>query len=61
MINDSPEKIITKKQVCEKIRFYYNTEKHVGEILSKMVKKGYIKRLNPGCSPSAAACVQYNK
>lgn len=48
LINESPDKQVTKKSVCEVIQFYYNTEKHVGEILSRMVKMGMIKRIKPG-------------
>lgn len=40
--------VVTKKQVCEVIRYYYNTEKHVGDILSRMVKKNILKRIKPG-------------
>lgn len=48
MINESANKEITKKQVCERIRFYHNTEHHVGEILSRMVKMAYIRRIKNG-------------
>lgn len=39
---------ITKKQACDLIRYYCNTEKHVGDILSRMVKSNLLKRLKPG-------------
>ncbi|WP_418360194.1 hypothetical protein [Sphingobacterium detergens] len=39
---------ITKKEACALIPFYHNTDKHVGVILSRMVKSGMIIRLKPG-------------
>lgn len=48
MINDAPDNIITKQDVCKVIRFYNNTEHYVGEILSRMVKMGYIRRIKNG-------------
>lgn len=51
------ETILSKKEIIERgqIRYYYNTEKHVGDTLSRMVKnqllvrvkKGYYKRGSP--------------
>ncbi len=43
--NDS---IITKKQACDLIPFYINTAKHVGDILSRMVKAGMLIRVKLG-------------
>lgn len=39
---------ITKKQACELIPFYYNTAKHVGDILSRMVKNKMLIRVKNG-------------
>lgn len=40
---------ITKKEAMELIdTHYYNGEKHVGEVLSKMVKAGLLIREKPG-------------
>lgn len=39
---------ITKKQACKLIPFYINTEKHVGDILSRMVKSGMLIRVKLG-------------
>ena len=51
------ETILSKKEIIERgqIRYYFNTEKHVGHTLSRMVnngllvrvKKGYYKRGSP--------------
>ncbi|CDS93422.1 hypothetical protein BN1088_1431498 [Sphingobacterium sp. PM2-P1-29] len=39
---------ITKKQACELIPFYHNTAKHVGDILSRMVKNKMLIRVKNG-------------
>lgn len=41
---------VTKKEVVESIGkyYYHNAEHYVGEILSNMVKKRYIKRIRNG-------------
>lgn len=41
---------ITKKQAVEMYDhcYYYNGTKYIGEILSNMVKRGYIKRVKNG-------------
>lgn len=39
---------ITKKECCEKIRYYHNTEHYVGQTLSSMVKQGMLIRIKPG-------------
>ena len=39
---------ITKKQACNLIPFYINTDKHVGDILSRMVKSGMLIRVKIG-------------
>lgn len=39
---------ITKKEACNIIRYYHNTQKHVGDILSRMVNMGYLKRIKRG-------------
>jgi len=39
---------ITKRQACDLIPFYINTEKHVGDILSRMVKSGMLIRVKLG-------------
>lgn len=39
---------ITKKQACDLIPFYHNTQKHVGDILTRMVKSNMLKRLKNG-------------
>ena len=36
---------ITKKQACKLIPSYCNIEKHVGDILSRMVRKNILKRV----------------
>lgn len=36
---------ITKQQACELIPFYHNTAKHVGDILSRMVKNKMLIRV----------------
>lgn len=47
-IAEENENHVTKKQVMERITFYNNTDKYVGEILSRMVKMGHLIRLKPG-------------
>lgn len=49
---------VTKKQVCEVIRFYCNTEKHVGDILSRMVKSNLLKRVKPGVFETSSGIKQ---
>lgn len=39
---------ITKKQACELIPFYHNTQKHVGDILTRMVRSNMLKRIKNG-------------
>ena len=39
---------ITKKQACDLIPFYHNTQKHVGYILTRMVKSNMLKRIKIG-------------
>lgn len=39
---------ITKKQACALIPFYHNTQKHVGDVLSRMVKLNMLKRIKNG-------------
>ncbi len=48
MISESESRTVTKKQVCEKIRYYHNTEFYVGQILSSMVKQGMLIRIKNG-------------
>ena len=44
------ETILSKKEIIERgqIRYYYNTEKHVGHTLSRMVKNGLLVRVKKG-------------
>lgn len=39
---------ITKKQACELIKYYLNTQKHVGDILTRMVRANMLKRVKNG-------------
>lgn len=41
---------ITKRQAVELIgkRYYANADKHVGDVLSRMVKSGLLKRIKNG-------------
>lgn len=41
---------ITKQQAVELIgkSYYCNADKHVGDVLSRMVKAGLLKRIKPG-------------
>lgn len=39
---------ITKRQACQLIPFYHNTQKHVGDILSRMVKSKMLVRVKNG-------------
>lgn len=39
---------ITKKQACALIPFYHNTQKHVGDILTRMVRSNMLKRIKNG-------------
>jgi hypothetical protein len=41
---------ITKKEVCSYLarRYYHNGEKYIGEVLSRMVQRGILKRVKPG-------------
>lgn len=41
---------ITKKKAVELIgkSYYCNADKHVGDVLSRMVKAGLLKRIKPG-------------
>lgn len=39
---------ITKKQACTLIPFYHNTQKHVGDILTRMVRSNMLKRIKNG-------------
>lgn len=48
-INRSEDKQITKKQAVELIDDHYcNGDKHVGEVLSRMVKSGTLERVKNG-------------
>ncbi|MEZ7496489.1 hypothetical protein QO206_13405 [Leeuwenhoekiella aequorea] len=44
------ETILSKSEIIERgqIRYYFNTEKHVGETLSRMVKNGILVRVKKG-------------
>ena len=44
------ETILSKKEIIERgqIRYYFNTEKHVGDTLSRMVKNGLLVRVKKG-------------
>ncbi|WP_028376001.1 hypothetical protein [Leeuwenhoekiella sp. MAR_2009_132] len=44
------ETILSKKEIIERgqIRYYFNTEKHVGHTLSRMVKNGILVRVKKG-------------
>jgi len=44
------ETILSKKEIIERgqIRYYYNTEKHVGHTLSRMVKNQLLVRIKKG-------------
>lgn len=53
--------IVTKTQVCEVITFYCNTEKHVGNILSRMVKANLLKREKPGVFIKSSGIKQEDK
>jgi hypothetical protein len=37
-----------KKQACYLIPYYYNTQKHVGDNLTRMVKSNMLKRMKNG-------------
>lgn len=39
---------ITKKQACALIPFYHNTQKHVGDVLTRMVRSNMLKRIKNG-------------
>lgn len=39
---------ITKQEACKLIPYYYNTSKHVGDVLSRMVKANLLKRIKNG-------------
>lgn len=39
---------ITKKEACQLIKYYHNTEKHVGDVLSRMVKSNLLRRIKNG-------------
>lgn len=39
---------ITKKQACDLIPFYHNTQKHVSDVLTRMVKSNMLKRIKNG-------------
>lgn len=39
---------ITKKQACELIKYYHNTQKHVGDVLTRMVRANMLKRIKNG-------------
>lgn len=42
--------VVTKKQVVERLggTYYCNAEKHLGDILSRMVNRGTLERVRPG-------------
>lgn len=42
--------ILTKSEIKEKgkVSYYHNTDKHLGETLSRMVKNGSLKRTSKG-------------
>ena len=44
------EKELTKKQIKEitGISYYHNTDKHLGDVLSRMVKSKILKRVKKG-------------
>lgn len=44
------DEVLTKKQIIEKagLHYYYNTEKHAGAVLSRMVKNGLLERVERG-------------
>jgi len=39
---------ITKKEACKLIPYYCNTSKHVGDVLSRMVKSNLLRRVKNG-------------
>lgn len=42
--------VLTKKEIIEKapLHYYYNTSKHAGDVLSRMVKNGLLERVSKG-------------
>ena len=44
------EEVLSKKQIKEMtgISYYYNTDKHLGDVLSRMVKNGLLIRVRKG-------------
>lgn len=49
VFNDTQE-ILSKKAIKEKtgISYYYNTDKHLGDILGRMVNNGLLERVKKG-------------
>lgn len=50
VFNNDQELILSKQEIIKKggISYYYNTSKHVGETLSRMVKNRSLKRISKG-------------
>ncbi len=48
--NQPKGKVLTKSEIIElgRICYYYNTRKHVGDVLSRMVKNNLLRRLKKG-------------
>lgn len=44
------KEVATKKEIYENVSFsyYHNWQKHLGDVLSRMVKNGKIERVKPG-------------
>lgn len=38
----------TKQEAAKEFPYYYNTEKHIGDRLSRMVNAGLLERIAPG-------------
>jgi len=50
VFNNDRDKILSKKDIIQLsgIDYYHNTEKHVGNVLSRMVRNGLICRVKKG-------------
>jgi len=50
VFNKSEKTVLHKSEIIElgKISYYYNTNKHVGDVLSRMVKNGLLERPKKG-------------
>lgn len=48
--NGDKELQLSKKEIIEKARLYYyhNTDKHAGDVLSRMVNSGLLRRISKG-------------